>query len=153
MFGTSVKDALEAIYKEVEKRFIDLYRSVNNDDEGSFEAKLTPSLGKLGFDVDFYGRGFFPPGAYHSEGHQDGMGVCLYLALMGHLLGANFTFAVLDDVLMSVDAGHRREVCRLLNTQFPHTQFILTTHDDIWLRHMTRRNGTTVISGEKSMKI
>jgi chromosome segregation ATPase len=57
------------------------------------------------------------------------MGVCLCLALMNHLLGENFTFAVLDDVLMSVDRGHRREVCSLLKTHFPHTQFIVTTHD------------------------
>lgn len=78
----------------------------------------------------------FPPGAYHSEGHQDGMGLCLYLALMKHLLGDSFTFAVLDDVLMSIDSGHRREVCRLLKERFPNTQFILTTHDEIWLRHM-----------------
>jgi hypothetical protein len=95
-----------------------------------------PSIGKLSFDVDFYGRGHFPPGAYHSEGHQDGMGLCLYLALMNYLLGANFTFAVLDDVLMSVDAGHRRQVCALLKESFPNTQFIFTTHDEIWLRHM-----------------
>ncbi len=67
---------------------------------------------------------------------QDGMGLCLYLALMEHLLDKNFTFAVLDDVLMSVDSGHRREVCRLLKQKFPNTQFIMTTHDDIWLRHM-----------------
>jgi hypothetical protein len=33
-----------------------------------------------------------------SEGHQDGMGVCLYLAPMKRVLGNNFTFAVLDDV-------------------------------------------------------
>jgi hypothetical protein len=64
------------------------------------------------------------------------MGLCLYLALMRHLLGNTFTFAVLDDVLMSVDAGHRREVCNLLREQFPDTQFILTTHDPIWLGHM-----------------
>jgi len=31
------------------------------------------------------------------------MGLCLYLALMKRTLGDNFTFAVLDDVLMSVD--------------------------------------------------
>jgi hypothetical protein len=86
--------------------------------------------------VDFYGRGFFPPGAYHSEGHQDGMGLCLYLALMKHLLGGAFTFSVLDDVLMSVDAGHRREVCKLLKEKFPETQFVLTTHDQVWLQHM-----------------
>jgi hypothetical protein len=64
------------------------------------------------------------------------MGICLYLALMKHLLGDAFSFAVLDDVLMSVDAGHRREVCKLLKERFPQTQFILTTHDEIWLRHM-----------------
>ena len=120
----------------MEQFFGKLYRLINHDDEERFEAKLKPSLGKLGFDVDFYGRGFFPPGAYHSEGHQDGMGLCLYLALMNHLAGDAFTFAVLDDVLMSVDAGHRREVSKMLVEQFPRTQFILTTHDEIWLRHM-----------------
>ena len=64
------------------------------------------------------------------------MGLCLYLTLMEHLLQNHFTFSILDDVLMSVDTGHRREVCNLLKQKFPNTQFILTTHDDIWLRHM-----------------
>lgn len=128
--------ALNDIYKEVESDFTELYRLVNQDDEGDFTAQLTPSTGKLGFDVNFYGRGYFPPGAYHSEGHQDGMGLCLYLALMKHLLGDSFTFAVLDDVLMSVDSGHRREVCSMLKEKFPNTQFILTTHDEVWLKHM-----------------
>lgn len=127
---------LDSVYKKVEKDFSSLYRCINSKDEEKFEAHLTPSIGKLGFDVDFYGRGFFPPGAYHSEGHQDSMGLCLYLALMKYLLGNAFKFAVLDDVLMSIDTGHRREVCNLLKTQFPETQFILTTHDDVWLRHM-----------------
>jgi recombinational DNA repair ATPase RecF len=130
------REVLEGLYRTVEENFAALYREINRDDESGFTARLIPSLGKLGFDVDFYGRGHFPPGAYHSEGHQDGMGLCLYLALMKHLQGADFTFAVLDDVLMSVDSGHRREVCALLKKQFPNTQFILTTHDPIWLRHM-----------------
>jgi hypothetical protein len=135
-YGEVVTAELNDIYKNVETAFRNLYRIINQDDESKFEAQLTPSMGKLGFGVDFYGRGFFPPGAYHSEGHQDGMGLCLYLALMEHLLGKNFTFAVLDDVLMSVDCAHRREVCSLLKQKFPDTQFIMTTHDDIWLRHM-----------------
>ena len=135
-FGATTTKALEDIYKKVQNTFSELYREINRDDESGFTAKLIPSLGKLGFDVDFYGRGDFPPGAYHSEGHQDGMGLCLYLALMSHLLGDGFTFAVLDDVLMSVDRGHRREVCTLLKTRFPNTQFIFTTHDEVWLRHM-----------------
>jgi recombinational DNA repair ATPase RecF len=136
VFADVTTKALEDIYKEVETGLSAYYRKINQDDESAFTAKLMPSIGKLGFDVDFYGRGHFPPGAYHSEGHQDGMGLCLYLALMSHLLGKGFTFAVLDDVLMSVDAGHRREVCNLLKEAFPDTQFIFTTHDEIWLRHM-----------------
>ncbi len=136
IYVTTSDTVLTGIYADVEKGFAALYRFVNRDDEDKFKAQLVPSIGKLGFDVDFYGRGFFPPGAYHSEGHQDGMGLCLYLALMRHLQGDGFTFAVLDDVLMSVDAGHRREVCTLLKREFPNTQFIMTTHDPIWLRHM-----------------
>lgn len=136
MYGSVTTSALEKIYQNVETAFADYYRKINEDDENAFTAKLIPSLGKLGFDVDFYGRGHFPPGAYHSEGHQDGMGLCLYLALMNHLLASNFTFAVLDDVLMSVDAGHRRQVCSLLKEKFPNTQFVFTTHDEIWLKHM-----------------
>lgn len=127
---------LEGIYKQVEKEFSDFYRFINHDDESGFTARLLPSAGKLGFDVDFSGRGLFPPGAYHSEGHQDGMGFCLYLALMKHMLGNSFTVAILDDVLMSVDSGHRREVCALLKSKLPDVQFILTTHDPVWLRHM-----------------
>jgi len=128
--------ALEDVYKDVEGEFSSLYCAINTEDEGSFTAKLAPSIGKLGFDVDFYGRGHFPPGAYHSEGHQDAMGLCLYLALMKKLQGNNFRFAVLDDVLMSVDTVHRREVCNLLKQYFPNTQFILTTHDEVWLKLM-----------------
>jgi len=135
-YGLISTSVLEGIYDTVQKDFTSYYSYINRDDEEKFEGKLTPSVGKLAFNVDFYGRGKFPPGAYHSEGHQDGMGLSLYLALMNHTLGEGFILAVLDDVLMSVDAGHRREVCSLLKNKFPKTQFILTTHDPVWLQFM-----------------
>lgn len=135
-YNNSCTAVLEGIYDQVAKDFSELYCVINREDEEKFVGKLTSAPAKLSFDVDFYGRGLFPPGAYHSEGHQDAMGLCLYLALMKHTLSDKFTFAVLDDVLMSVDAGHRREVCRLLKSEFPKTQFILTTHDRVWLQYM-----------------
>ncbi|MEO1922833.1 MAG: AAA family ATPase [Sphingomonadaceae bacterium] len=134
-YNTVSNTVLEGIYEAVAKEFTEFYKAIN-DDEGKFVGELKAEPAKLSFNVDFYGRGTFPPGAYHSEGHQDGMGLCLYLALMKHTLGDKFTFAVLDDVLMSVDTGHRREVCRLLKTEFPDTQFVLTTHDRVWLQYM-----------------
>jgi hypothetical protein len=131
-----LEDELNALYEEVQKDFSTFYRVINEDDESTFIAKLTPSEGSLDLDVNFYDRGLFPPAAYHSEGHQDGMGVCLYLALMKRLFGDGFTFALLDDVVMSVDAGHRYHFCKLLKTYFPNTQFIITTHDRLWAEQM-----------------
>lgn len=135
-YCTVLEEELEALYEEVEKDFSTFYRAINEDDESTFTAKLTPSEGSLGLDVNFYERGLFPPAAYHSEGHQDGMGVCLYLALMKRLFGDRFTFALLDDVVMSVDADHRYQFCKLLKTYFPDTQFIITTHDRLWAEQM-----------------
>jgi len=135
-FNKASNDVLVGIYDAVADEFSEFYRRLNKGDEDTFTGKLVQNDAKLNLDVDFYGRGEFPPGAFHSEGHQDGMGLCLYLALMKHTLGDEFRFAVLDDVLMSVDSGHRRQVCRLLVSEFPETQFILTTHDRVWLQYM-----------------
>lgn len=136
IYAAETEAALEDIYEKVQTRFAELYRQLNADDESAFEAEMKQDKASLAFRVDFYKRGKFPPGAYHSEGHQDSMGLCLYLALMDHLQGPRFTFAVLDDVLMSVDTGHRREVTRMLTSEFPNTQFVLTTHDPVWLKFM-----------------
>ncbi|WP_411558251.1 AAA family ATPase [Plantibacter sp. MPB07] len=150
--------ALTTLYKTVEADFSEFYRQINSDDESSFKAGLSPTAGKLDLEVDFYGLGMFPPLAYHSEGHQDGMGVCLYLALLKQLLGSDFRLAVLDDVVTSVDTNHRRQFCKLLKEVFPEVQFIMTTHDEVWARQMqssglisrrslARFNGWTVSGG------
>ncbi|WP_245286101.1 AAA family ATPase [Bradyrhizobium sp. WSM1253] len=145
-----VMDAeLEALYDDVQQDFSTFYRLINEDDEGEFTAKLSPSAGKLDFDVNFYERGLYPPGAFHSEGHQDSMGVCLYLALMNRLFGNQFSFALLDDVVMSVDTGHRYQFCKLLKTHFKDTQFVITTHDRTWAEQM---KSAGLVSGKTSLR-
>lgn len=130
------ESALRALYKELEADFVAYYRALNPDDEAEFKASLSPSEGALDLSVDFHKKGMFPPGAYHSEGHQDGMGLCLYLALLKHVLGTGFTLGVLDDVVMSVDSEHRRRICKIIRSQFPETQFVITTHDQVWASQM-----------------
>jgi hypothetical protein len=131
-----MEEELNALYADIQDDFSAFYRLINEDDEAKFTAKLTPSEGRLDLAVNFYERGMYPPAAFHSEGHQDGMGVCLYLALMKRLFGKDFSVALLDDVVMSVDSDHRRQFCRLLKTYFPDTQFIITTHDRLWAQQM-----------------
>jgi len=45
--------------------------------------------------VDFHKKEDFHPGPTTVEGHQDGMGVCLYLALLKRVLGDTFTLGFL----------------------------------------------------------
>lgn len=135
-FCASADEALSALYQTVESDFSRFYQFLNSDDESAFRAELVPSSGSLDLSVDFYKLGMFPPIAYHSEGHQDGMGICLYLALVKQLLGDDFRYAVLDDVVMSVDSSHRRRFAELLKFEFPNVQFVITTHDEVWARQM-----------------
>jgi LSD1 subclass zinc finger protein len=110
---------------------VEFYK-ILHDHEPGFSASLHPEGPGLDFKVDFLGRGEHPPQALHSEGHQDSMGICLFLALAERLSGGVLELIVLDDVVMSVDSEHRRDVCRLLTAPFPNKQFVLTTHDRTW---------------------
>lgn len=134
---TEAKDSeLDALYELISDRFVELYESIHAPDEDDFEAKIEPSGAGIGMEVDFYGRGEFEPNALHSEGHQDSMGLCLFLALREHLPGDLISLVLLDDIVMSIDSGHRKEVAELLQTEFDDEQFIITTHDKNWARQL-----------------
>jgi len=64
------------------------------------------------------------------------MGICLFLALSEGLAANQFEFAILDDVVMSVDADHRRQVAQLLAGSFPNRQFLILTHDRTWCNQL-----------------
>lgn len=127
---------LSDLYRSVKDRFVELYRYLHGSDEGNFAAEITHDGAALQFEVDFHGQGRHPPHALHSEGHQDSMGLCLYLALAEKLTGSFIDLIILDDVMMSVDATHRRQLCRLLKKFFPERQFLITTHDRTWANQL-----------------
>lgn len=138
-FQTARDSVLEELYSKIQNRFIALYKKIHNHDEETFNAVFEQTEAKLNIDVDFHGRGFHPPHALHSEGHQDTMGLCLYLTLAEHLTEKIMDLIILDDVVMSVDADHRRDICDLFSTEFPDKQFIITTHDRTWANQLKAR--------------
>jgi hypothetical protein len=133
----AARDAvLGELYQSVNDRFVELYRQIHTEDENGFAASLMPDRAGLDLTVAFHGRGSHPPHALHSEGHQDSMGICLFLAL-SERLGANvLDLLILDDVVMSVDADHRRQVGQLLAVAFPGKQFLIMTHDRTWCNQL-----------------
>jgi len=138
---------LGSLYDEIRDRFVSFYRQLHPD-EDEFGATIKSHGPGIDFTVDFYGRGEHLPQALHSEGHQDSMGLCLYLALTERLAAGYLDLVVLDDVVTSIDAGHRRAICTLLRSNFPNRQFLITTHDEHWARFLrtegiVRKNAVT----------
>ena len=149
IFCEVVDGKLNALYETVNDDFCKFYRFVNEGDEDNFNAKFIPDAGSLELEVDFYDKGLYPPGAYHSEGHQDMMGLCLYLALVKQVHSGNPSLICLDDVLMSIDADHRRKVSKMLKKFFGYTQFVITTHDRVWEIEMQKEN---LVEGKNTFK-
>jgi len=135
-FQKARNKVLESLYDEICDRFVQLYRELHGIDEETFTAIIEPERAGLNFEVDFYGHGTHPPQALHSEGHQDSMGLCLYLALAERLTKGLIDIIILDDVMMSVDADHRKQACRILADFFPDKQFLITTHDKTWANQL-----------------
>lgn len=134
---------LQSLYTRISGLFTEFYGVLHGDEQDSFNARLHPDGAALKLEVDFLGRGTHPPHALHSEGHQDSMGVCLFLALNEELSEGKTDLIVLDDVMMSVDTSHRKDLCRLLREKFPTHQFIITTHDKTWAKQLKQETVVT----------
>ena len=130
---------LEALWSDIAVRFSELYCYLHPEETDTFAAAIDHEDAGIIIGVDFFGRGSHPPQALHSEGHQDSMGLCLFLALQEQLDPAGSALCVLDDVVMSVDSGHRRLICGMIREKYPDKQFIITTHDRNWMQQMKQR--------------
>lgn len=135
-FITSRNKILNDLFTDIKDKFVELYRELHMVDESDFDALLVSDGAGVDFQVEFHGKGKHPPHALHSEGHQDSMGICLYLALADKLTENYIDLIVLDDVMMSVDAPHRRKICNLLASSFKGRQFFITTHDQTWAKQL-----------------
>lgn len=129
-------ETLSKLYDSVKHRFVTLYKEVHQNDENTFDAQIIPRNAALDFKVDFLNHGYYPPNALHSEGHQDSMGLCLFLALYEYLNKGKIDVIILDDVVMSIDREHRKSICKILVEEYPEQQIFITTHDRIWCKQL-----------------
>lgn len=81
--------------------------------------------------LKFYGKDLASPRLTLSEGYRNSLGLCVFLAMAGRY-GDGVTPVVLDDVIVSLDRGHRGMVVDLLEAEFSDRQVILFTHDRDW---------------------
>jgi recombinational DNA repair ATPase RecF len=136
-------DVLGQIFEDVSERFGEFY-SLVNPDESSFNPTLGQTNTGVDFTVGFYEEGHHPPNALHSEGHQDLMGVALFLALVDRFSPFDRTPILLDDVFMSVDSTHRERIAEVISSQLSDRfQFVITTHDESWADQLYEANAVS----------
>jgi DNA repair exonuclease SbcCD ATPase subunit len=88
--------------------------------------------------LKFYGLDQDSPRLTLSEGYRNSLGLCIFLA-MAKRDANNDVPLFLDDVVVSLDRGHRGMVVELLEQEFANRQVIVFTHDRDWyveLRHL-----------------
>lgn len=78
-----------------------------------------------------------PPQRIVSESQLNALGLALFLAQQ-KIHPSEWNVLVLDDVVNSFDADHRRGLARLLNEEFNEYQIILLTHDRTFFEYCRR---------------
>jgi predicted RNA-binding Zn-ribbon protein involved in translation (DUF1610 family) len=100
--------------------------------------ELTVALGKRAstkLKMESFGREGEDPRALTSEGHLDSLGLCIFLGFVKKF-NDGCSLIVLDDVVSTVDAKHRENICKLLLGEFRDKQLIITTHDEVWYEQL-----------------
>ncbi len=130
-FENMERERVQKVLKAISSDVNDFFRFLHPDDNFD-KVELIPTEGRgIEFKLKYHGEEISPPMKILSEAHLNSLGICLFLASAKHFNKAN-GFLVLDDVVTSFDADHRRPLARLMSEKFYDTQFLLFTHDDIW---------------------
>lgn len=129
-FTALKKDFVKTLVSEIEKDVIEFYKFIHYDDEIK-NPKLVVSKAKgVKLQIDFYDRTGINPRSFSSEGHLDTLGICIFLAIAKRL--SKTPIMVLDDVIATVDMGHKDRIAMLLFEEFKDYQIIITTHNKLW---------------------
>ena len=88
--------------------------------------------------LKFFGKTQSSPRLTLSEGHRNSLSLCIFLAL-AHLTRPNDNPIALDDIVSSLDRGHRGRIVDLLEEEFKDRQILLFTHDREWYAELRSR--------------
>lgn len=130
---TKVQEIYDAIQGDIQR-----FYSMLHPDEPHKDIELVVALGRRAsteLRMESFGRKGEDPRALTSEGHLDSLGLCIFLAFVKKF-NEGCSLIVLDDVVTTVDARHRENICKLLLEEFGGKQLIITTHDSVWFEQL-----------------
>lgn len=137
-FRTARQRHYDRNLEEIQERFEEIYSALHSDEEvEDFLAELQSTKQGVKFRTSFRDEDTHRPNLVYSEGHQDSMGLALFLAMCEVVGGDAIEFLLLDDVVTSIDAAHRSAIANLLGNEIGEDfQLVMTTHDKVWARRL-----------------
>ena len=147
-FSETKKVKIQEIYNSIQGNIQNFY-SMLHPNEPHKNIELTVALGRRAsteLKMESFGRGGEDPRALTSEGHLDSLGLCIFLGFVKKF-NEGCSLIVLDDVVSTVDAKHRENICKLLLEEFRDKQLIITTHDGVWYEQLRASQRSYGIAG------
>ena len=143
-FTKSKEEFITGIINEIKEDIKVFYDYIHKDDAiTSPDIKLT-GVNHLEVFLDSFGKSV-DPRSFASEGHLDSLGLCIFLAFNKKF--SKIPLIILDDVIATVDMGHKEKIARLLIEELDDYQIFITTHSKLWAEQLKR---LTNISGRKA---
>ena len=137
IFKDNKDEKIEQIYTDIVKD-VNLYYSILHDDDPHRDINLLLTRGRsVDLKMDIFEIEQTDPRGYISEGHLDSLGLCIFLAFVKKF-NEGCTLLILDDVVTTIDQGHREFIGKLLSEQFQEFQILITTHDAIWFSQLQK---------------
>ncbi|GAH88873.1 unnamed protein product, partial [marine sediment metagenome] len=136
-FSETKKAKIQEIYNSIQGNIQGFYSRLHpNELHKNVELKV--ALGRRAsteLRMESFGREGEDPRALTSEGHLDSLGLCIFLGFVKKF-NEGCSLIVLDDVVSTVDAKHRENICKLLFEEFRDQQIIITTQDGVWYEQL-----------------
>ncbi len=138
---TKVQSLLDSLREPTNR----LYRAIQGADAAPIRLDLPPeedlNQQRLSLLIDFSpGRRGVAPSGYLSDSQVHSLALALRLAAIA-AFNAGAPIAILDDIVTSYDADHRRAVAAMIAAHAANLQIILTTHDQRFFAYLKDQLG------------
>jgi energy-coupling factor transporter ATP-binding protein EcfA2 len=140
LISTEIRKRVQELLDMLREPTNRIYRSIQGQDAAHVLLELPSedetNQQKLALLIDFSpARQRVPPSGYLSDSQVHSLALALRLSAIA-TFNAEAPIAVLDDIVTSYDADHRRAIAGMIAKHLPDLQIIVTTHDQRFFSYL-----------------
>lgn len=131
----TMESVLRVMSEDINRFYTILHKQ---DDHEDVRLNFSDKGRGITFKLKFHKQDVDQPIKYLSDSHLNSLGLCFFLASVKHL-NQTTNFIILDDVVNSIDANHRRQLIEIIRDHFQDYQFLILTHDETWFEMLRQQ--------------